>query len=138
MKQMKVDIKGCARCGKDHDDLPMIPLFNPIDEYKYFTNCPENNHPILIKTVDSKFNADRAEIQSIHLSGNGQILAVDFNGHQIPELQDCNLILFWVKWAAAKGYDLNMKRIVTSSNSFRISKIAGNESEIEYYLEAEV
>lgn len=43
------DVKSCARCGGDHDNLVFIKFTNPIDEWTHFALCPYNEEPILMK-----------------------------------------------------------------------------------------
>jgi len=48
------NIKGCARCGGDHDQLEITAFTNgTIDDYGWFAICPELQEPILVKIDNS-------------------------------------------------------------------------------------
>lgn len=46
-------VRGCARCGEDHDNITWRPLTKPIAEHDgsvwwtHWTPCPTNGEPIL-------------------------------------------------------------------------------------------
>ena len=49
-------IENCARCGKSHKDLVFTILFYPIKDtdgtiWEWWTPCPFNKQPILLKSV---------------------------------------------------------------------------------------
>lgn len=47
---MTTNIKRCARCGNDHEDLPMKDMSNS-DRFSHWAECPTNGQPILIKII---------------------------------------------------------------------------------------
>lgn len=52
-KQAHLDVlvlEACQRCGKTHEMLRFVPLYNPIDEYKWWALCPATKQPILMRT----------------------------------------------------------------------------------------
>lgn len=53
---MKTNVRNCARCGQDHNDLEFVLLSNPTDEYGWWASCPFNGQPISLAVV-----ADDAE-----------------------------------------------------------------------------
>lgn len=71
------------------------------------------------------------KIKSIHLTGDGGILAVDKLGHIIPELSERNMVQFWAEFAISLGYELEMISVITSDKSFTINMIDGNKFEIK-------
>lgn len=46
---ISVDVKGCARCGTDHDGHLFMRLTNPQDEFEWWAFCPLMREPILVK-----------------------------------------------------------------------------------------
>lgn len=46
-----VDIKNCHACGKEHQNLSVTALENPIEWYNFYSTCPFTNKPIYIKFV---------------------------------------------------------------------------------------
>lgn len=42
------DIRNCARCGGNHEDLLFWKLRAPCLEYQYWCPCPDNGEPILL------------------------------------------------------------------------------------------
>jgi len=46
---VKVSVTGCARCGRDHEQLEFRRLFNPVDDREWWTSCPTNGEPLLLK-----------------------------------------------------------------------------------------
>ena len=46
------DLKNCARCGNDHDDLVPEKLEKPVDDYTHWCPCPTNGQPILWAQVE--------------------------------------------------------------------------------------
>lgn len=53
-----VDVGSCARCGLDHPKLEFKPLTNPVQDsdgtlWNWWTLCPINGEPILLKIVDN-------------------------------------------------------------------------------------
>lgn len=60
-----VDVKICARCGSDHDQLtffelkrPMIVEFeiegiNKREKYQYWGTCPEYKEPIMLQVIQT-------------------------------------------------------------------------------------
>lgn len=68
---MEVTVVGCARCGEMHYDLeftrftrPIVVELNPLEPdiiYTYWTMCPEQNEPILMRIIEeSEVDYDRA------------------------------------------------------------------------------
>ena len=53
---LTVDLKHCARCGGDHEQLVFRALTQPThDGWTHWTPCPANGEPILLKeTADEK------------------------------------------------------------------------------------
>ena len=54
---MKVDVKSCARCGEDHDDLEFSEFTNPPrfaeTTYTHYATCPTRfSEPILLAIVE--------------------------------------------------------------------------------------
>lgn len=47
---MSIDLKGCARCGEDHDDLTFKKLRRSNPRHDHFAMCPETEQPIMMKT----------------------------------------------------------------------------------------
>lgn len=43
------EILNCARCGRDHRNLNFKKFIVPIEEYTYWSTCPETGDPILMK-----------------------------------------------------------------------------------------
>lgn len=57
--KMHLDIKSCARCKQDHDNLEFASLTHPIEDddgtiWNYWAPCPTNGEPILMKVVPSQ------------------------------------------------------------------------------------
>ena len=46
-----LDVRGCARCGDDHDGVKFYELTHPIGDYDLWAKCPENDEPILLKVI---------------------------------------------------------------------------------------
>ncbi|UQN06299.1 hypothetical protein [Deinococcus sp. QL22] len=44
---MRVEIKGCQRCGQDHP-VDAQPLSNPTDQFTYWAMCPTVQEPLRI------------------------------------------------------------------------------------------
>lgn len=44
---MKINVKRCQRCGKDHPELEFKPLSNPVDDWKWWATCPNTGEPVL-------------------------------------------------------------------------------------------
>lgn len=57
MRELLVNIKNCARCGKNHDQLLFKVFTVPIEKNTHFAICPELNEPILceIKNIDESY-----------------------------------------------------------------------------------
>lgn len=49
---MKTDIKLCARCGGDHDQLEFTELKQSQNEWTHWASCPTNGEPIMMAVVD--------------------------------------------------------------------------------------
>lgn len=45
------NVKGCARCGREHAGLRFGRLDNPADDWAYWSLCPERLQPILMRIV---------------------------------------------------------------------------------------
>ena len=45
---MKVDIRKCARCNGDHDDLEFRPFDLPARKFTHWAPCPTNGEPVLM------------------------------------------------------------------------------------------
>ncbi len=43
-----MDVKKCARCWKDHDNLEFKAFSYPPKKYSFFAICPTNGEPILM------------------------------------------------------------------------------------------
>ena len=48
---MKVNVKKCARCAEDHDELEFKELINAADEWNWWAMCPSFTQPILMKVM---------------------------------------------------------------------------------------
>lgn len=53
---MNTTVRGCARCGEDHEELEFERLQRPIQEddgrdYTHWAPCPTNGQPILLRMV---------------------------------------------------------------------------------------
>lgn len=48
MKCGSINVRGCQRCGCDHDELPVYHLTNPVDDFAFWTTCPIMSEPALI------------------------------------------------------------------------------------------
>ena len=62
------------------------------------------------------------KVESLHLFGNGQVIAVDAKGEQIGELQE-PLLMLWAERATELGYDVDGLRVTTGMKAWRIFKI---------------
>lgn len=51
---MKSNVNCCQRCGKDHSQLEFLPLNNAIDEWNWWTICPETKQPILLCVTETE------------------------------------------------------------------------------------
>lgn len=54
MKEIKISIGSCARCGEDHSDLVFKPFTHPIEThtrvlFTHFAPCPTNGEPIVME-----------------------------------------------------------------------------------------
>lgn len=69
--KFKTDIKSCARCGGDHDGMPVRPLSTAMDiidptsnrllaHYGFWAECPTTFEPIMITVL----NADQPIISA--------------------------------------------------------------------------
>ncbi len=45
---MKIDVKSCQRCGKDHQ-IYFDKLKNPADEFNYWGMCSKTGQPVLLR-----------------------------------------------------------------------------------------
>lgn len=51
-------LSGCARCGDDHEDLPTVLFWRPIEDHedgffwRWWATCPTTGDPILIRDLD--------------------------------------------------------------------------------------
>ena len=45
----KIDVKKCARCGKDHKAVRFMKFINPGGEYTHWAHCPFTDDPLLMK-----------------------------------------------------------------------------------------
>jgi len=43
-----MDIRSCARCGQDHDNLVFAKLHQPQEEWSYWCLCPTTGEPIMM------------------------------------------------------------------------------------------
>jgi len=51
--EITTDVKNCARCGSDHEDMVFIRMQNPIDpEYPFWALCPKGYGPILLQPIE--------------------------------------------------------------------------------------
>ena len=49
----KVDIKSCARCGKDHEQVLFVKfLRNPVPGFTRWGTCPLTGEPIMMRVVE--------------------------------------------------------------------------------------
>lgn len=44
-------LKGCARCGGDHEHMTFTKMERPIDDMPYWAPCPTNGDPILLRVA---------------------------------------------------------------------------------------
>jgi len=49
---MEVDISGCGRCQRNHNDLTFTALTHPHNDYTHWAMCPTVHQPILMKVTD--------------------------------------------------------------------------------------
>jgi hypothetical protein len=49
---MTVNVKRCARCGHDHDQLTFTELANATDEWNRWAMCPNVSQPIMMRVTD--------------------------------------------------------------------------------------
>jgi len=47
-----VTVKGCARCGENHEDLMFLPLKNAANSFCFYAICPTIFQPILLSVED--------------------------------------------------------------------------------------
>jgi hypothetical protein len=47
----KVNVKGCARCGKDHEGLEFMRLRRPAKDFQWWAPCPTFGEPILMRST---------------------------------------------------------------------------------------
>jgi hypothetical protein len=45
----EVNVKRCARCQEDHDNMEFFPLKNPADEWAWWGTCPNVKQPVLMR-----------------------------------------------------------------------------------------
>lgn len=48
---MNYDIRSCARCGGDHDDIAFKMFARPAGEISHWAMCPKTNEPLLLKVI---------------------------------------------------------------------------------------
>jgi hypothetical protein len=51
---LHIDIRGCARCGVNHDRVPVYALSTPIYRREHFATCPHLKEPILVTVEQEK------------------------------------------------------------------------------------
>ena len=51
METEKKFVKGCQRCGTDHE-IEFRHLTNPADEWNWWGVCPVTNEPVLMRFVE--------------------------------------------------------------------------------------
>ena len=62
-KEILVNVVKCARCGEDHEEKCFFPLNNPQDDWTYYSKCPNNGQPILLKIItDPELSSGEAEV----------------------------------------------------------------------------
>lgn len=52
-KPLTVDVKGCARCGRDHPQLLFHPFAVPPPAASHWSACPRTLEPILLEVVST-------------------------------------------------------------------------------------
>ena len=50
----KIDVKRCARCGKNHDALEFNRFRRPPTGFEWWAPCPTNGEPILMTIMETK------------------------------------------------------------------------------------
>ena len=54
-ERVTVDVKDCARCGKDHKQLVFTSLTRPGPRHNFWSPCPTNGEPIMmVVTTDAE------------------------------------------------------------------------------------
>jgi hypothetical protein len=75
--EITVDVKQCARCGKDHEKVVFKKLTQPGPRHSHWAPCPTNQEPIMMRVVemdtaqtkaDGATGAERLEIKSFVFS----------------------------------------------------------------------
>ena len=62
---MKINIKNCARCEGDHDQLEFEAFTNPPGKETHFAMCPFYDEPILMWiTIDIDVKVELPEVTS--------------------------------------------------------------------------
>lgn len=49
--EMKINIRGCARCGEEHDLLEFKKLQRPVGHLTHWALCPTTGEPVLLKIL---------------------------------------------------------------------------------------
>ena len=52
------NLKGCARCTLDHENVTFTKMALPIDDMPYWAPCPMNGDPILLQVSVQKVSGD--------------------------------------------------------------------------------
>lgn len=54
---MRISVRGCARCGQNHDNLEFHPLTRAMSDsegqWTHWAACPTNGEPILMKVQET-------------------------------------------------------------------------------------
>lgn len=70
--EITVDVKCCARCGKDHEKVVFKKLTQPGPRHSHWAPCPTNQEPIMMRVVEM----DTAQVKADSALNSGERLEV--------------------------------------------------------------
>lgn len=61
------NLKGCARCTLDHENVTFTKMALPIGDSPYWAPCPMNGDPILLRvqTLDTRPSDDKDPTEAV-------------------------------------------------------------------------
>jgi hypothetical protein len=62
--EITVDVKHCARCGKDHEKVIFKKLTQPGPRHSHWAPCPTNQEPIMMRVVEMQMAEAKIESES--------------------------------------------------------------------------
>lgn len=54
---LTVTVRKCQRCNQDHESVTFRPLSNPVDDFCFWSTCPETYEPIHLAILTPEASA---------------------------------------------------------------------------------